>query len=167
MHDTPRHEYMNGEWLIHRGNEEELREVVRATSYMAKVRTKENNQGREMMRRVLRVNPENQETANLSRKTERESIVSAIIKVHLSIICPYAIGDFRCHFRRFLFSCSIGQGSSASNRHSIQPYPLSMSIPCHRGTPSQHLMLTGRQEYISYHYCPIKKLETFKNSRVL
>ncbi len=44
------HECQNGEFMLHRGNAEELAEVVRATSYIAKVRTKENNQGRELMR---------------------------------------------------------------------------------------------------------------------
>ena len=47
------HECRNGEWLLHRGNEDELAEVVRATSYIAKVRTKENNKGREVMRSQL------------------------------------------------------------------------------------------------------------------
>ena len=51
--DTLVHECRNGEWMLHRGNEAELREVVKATSYIAKVRTKENNQGREMMRSQL------------------------------------------------------------------------------------------------------------------
>ena len=51
--DTLVHECRNGEFLIHRGNEEELAEAIRATSYIAKVRTKENNQGREVMRSQL------------------------------------------------------------------------------------------------------------------
>ncbi len=48
------HECRDGEWLIHRGNDDELKEVVRATSYVAKIRTKEKNQGREMMRSQLK-----------------------------------------------------------------------------------------------------------------
>ena len=52
--DTLVHECRDGEWLIHRGNEDELAEVIRGTSYIAKVRTKERNQGREMMRSQLK-----------------------------------------------------------------------------------------------------------------
>ena len=48
------HECRDGEWLLHRGNEEELAEVVRATSYISKVRTKEKNRGRELMRSQLK-----------------------------------------------------------------------------------------------------------------
>ena len=48
------HECRNGEFMLHRGNEEEKAEVVRATSYMAKVKTKENNRGREVMRSHLK-----------------------------------------------------------------------------------------------------------------
>ncbi len=47
------HECRNGEFMVHRGNEEDIAEVIRATSYIAKVRTKENNQGREIMRSQL------------------------------------------------------------------------------------------------------------------
>ena len=47
------HECRNGEFIVHRGNEEDIAEVIRATSYIAKVRTKENNQGREIMRSQL------------------------------------------------------------------------------------------------------------------
>ncbi|MBQ7179136.1 MAG: inovirus-type Gp2 protein [Victivallales bacterium] len=48
------HECRNGEFLLHRGNEEDMVEVIRATSYIAKTRTKESNQGREMMRSQLK-----------------------------------------------------------------------------------------------------------------
>ena len=48
------HECRNGEHMVHRGNDEELAEAVRATSYIAKVRTKEKNRGREMMRSQLK-----------------------------------------------------------------------------------------------------------------
>ena len=44
------HECRNGEFLLHRGNDAEMAEAVRAASYLCKVRTKERNQGREMMR---------------------------------------------------------------------------------------------------------------------
>lgn len=52
--DTLLHECDHGEWLIHRGDDAELREVIRATSYMSKVRTKEHNTGRELMRSQLK-----------------------------------------------------------------------------------------------------------------